>query len=145
MGELRAACARARRADGAEFAFELRLFVRRLLLPTAPQLHAQWEATLAVYELTPPAGTHLILSAPGRYSTSRAPADAACRPPHAPHTAEADLYGLRALRRHLQRGLAARPPSELPVRVEYACSSLGQLDDILQPLLNVRPPGSVSK
>ena len=29
--------------------------------------------------------------------------------------------------------------AQRPTAVEYACSSLGQLDDILQPLLGVRP------
>ena len=35
-------------------------------------LEAQWRATLSRYELTPPPGTHLILSVPGRYSLTRA-------------------------------------------------------------------------
>ena len=121
--------------------------MERLVGRAAPELFRQWEALLSRYDLTPPAGaprvgrqrtalpsppaslfweltavgTHLIFSAPGRYSGP-----------------EAERYGLRALQRHL-KVLSDRPVAQRPTAVEYACSSLGQLDDILQPLLGVRP------
>ncbi|EOD40224.1 hypothetical protein EMIHUDRAFT_251268, partial [Emiliania huxleyi CCMP1516] len=111
----------ARRADSAGFGADLLFFVERLVGRAAPELFRQWEALLSRYDLTPPAGTHLIFSAPGRYSGP-----------------EAERYGLRALQRHL-KVLSDRPVAQRPTAVEYACSSLGQLDDILQPLLGVRP------
>ena len=130
----------ARREDSLEFSSDLRLFVRRLLEASAPAIHEQWEALLSKYDLTPPVGTQLILTAPGRYSTTKR---ATGRPPQLCPVAEADLYGLRALRRHLKRALVdtRRPPESRPQKIEYACSSIGQLDDILQPLLNILPDG----
>ena len=150
----------ARRTATADFGSDLRRFVRALLERVSPALWKQWDDTLANYELCPPLGTHLILSVPGRYSTTRAvtqtelfsdrdrtelcyalpplgTAGAAGTTPTVVY--EAELYGQLALRRHLRAALHARPPSERPNVVEYACSSLGVLEDIMQPLLGCYP------
>ncbi|KOO21985.1 hypothetical protein Ctob_000443 [Chrysochromulina tobinii] len=166
----------ARRTATADFGADLRRFVRALLERVSPALWKLWEDTLANYELCPPLGTHLILSVPGRYSTSRAepqtglisdrarisselvgsrqssdrartelcyalpPLGTAGAPGTTPTVVcEAELYGQLALRRHLRAALHARPPSERPNVVEYACSSLGVLEDIMQPLLGCYP------
>ena len=134
---------RARRADSADFGADLRRFLRALLASAAPPLWEAWQATLDKYELTPPAGTHLILSVPGRFSTSEpvSEAELGYAPPAGSTICEADLYGLNALRRHLEP-LEARRASERPSRVEFGCSSMGQLEDIIRPLFGCHPAGT---
>ena len=163
----------ARGLASADFGCDLRRFLRALLQSAAPPLWAIWDGVLRRYDLIPPAGTHLILSVPGRHSVTRSvrydaadasglggglgggsgggsggfgggtadadvAAPAAPPPPPPDSVCEADLYGLRALRRHL-RPLSERPAAMRPSVVEFACSSLGQLEDIMQPLLGSHP------
>ena len=141
MSELHQALLDARREGSYEFRSDLSRFVRRLLHPTAPQLYEQWQELLDQYELTPPAGTHLIISAPGRYPMRCGTAPLADRWTGAPTSlSAADQFGLRALKRHLKAALTNRPKHEAPSRVEYGCSSLGQLEDIMCSLLGRLPP-----
>ena len=58
----------ARREGSQDFKDSLYRFVRALLFePMANHLYDLWEGILDRYEITPPAGTHLIISVPGRY------------------------------------------------------------------------------
>ena len=68
IGDWRAELLEARRASSIGFAADLLRFVFALLGSSAPELWEQWQETLGRYELTPPVGTHLIFSVPGRYS-----------------------------------------------------------------------------
>ena len=54
--------------------------------------------------------------------------------------AEAEHYGLHALRRHLRDALKGREDANKPTIVEYASSSMGQLKDIMWPFLGTMPP-----
>ena len=112
--ELRAALLQRRRSDAAEFAADLGRFVRALLEASAPKLWTLWRETLSRFELTPPPGTHLILSVPGRYSHQRyasleergfeAGWAGDCRPsPAGKPPRVSELYGHLALSRHLSR------------------------------------------
>ena len=100
VSEWRAELMGARRRDSAEFGSDLRLFVRRLLQPAAPELYELWADLLDQYELVPPPGTHLILTAPGRYSLTKETERAGVK--------NAELYGQAALRRHLRADLHGR-------------------------------------
>ena len=112
------------------------LTVHYLLLATYYLLLAPTQ--LRRYDFSPPAGTHLILSVPGRYSLEKVVDDAArgfVRPDGERPVVEAELYGQLALKRHLEAALKGRGEAERPTRVEFALSSMGQLKDILEPLL----------
>ncbi|KAL1511549.1 hypothetical protein AB1Y20_006343 [Prymnesium parvum] len=116
------------RGGGEGFGADLRRFVRALLA-SAPPIEASWAEALATYELTPPEGTHLIISVPGRYNLLASDG-----------MAEAELYGQMALKRHLREAMAGREARHRPSRVEYALSSMGRLEDIMESLLG-RLPG----
>ena len=60
-----------------------------------------------MYDLSPPAGTHLILSSPGRYSMDEV-SKSGHHPPGTPLVKEAQLWGLLAIKRHLAAGLGGR-------------------------------------
>ena len=115
---------------------------------------AQWEPLLLRFSLRPPPGTHLILSVPGRYPLETQEAQLCGSNPYPnpnpspnpnpnpnPNPSQAELYGYPALRRHLQ-ALSSRPLVDRPRLIEYALSSMGQLEDCLEALLGVRPPGA---
>ena len=130
--ELCEALLTARREGSQDFKDSLYRFVRALLFePMADHLYDLWEGILDRYEITPPAGTHLIISVPGRYLLSREKGKV---------LAEAEHYGLHALRRHLRDALKGREDVNKPTIVEYASSSMGQLKDIMWPFLGLRPP-----
>ena len=99
------------RSAGAPTAFgaDLEHYVSSLLAP-CPEQAAAWAARLREYELAPPAGTHLIMSIPGKFERE-----------------DARRYGFLALQRHLTAALAGRPAAQRPARIEYACSSIGML------------------
>lgn len=117
-------------ADG-EFGADLLRFVRSLLAEASAELHGVWRDTLNKYCLVPPAGTHLIISVPGRWSFDKDVSADACgqrRRGGLPSISEAELYGQIALKRHLREALHGRASKDRPSRVEYAISSLGSLE-----------------
>ena len=77
-----------------------------LTLTLTPAAWGAWRGRLARYDLTPPPGTHIISSVPGRHTSDR--------------------YGYRALERYLRAEI--EPRGHVVARVEYASSSIGKLD-----------------
>ena len=89
---------------------------RQALLRPSEELTFAWRTIFAKYDLTPPAGMHIISSVPGAYRT--------------------EDHGADALRRWLKHTLRQRAPDRRPARVEYCFSSMGRLENKLvwQPL-----------
>ena len=88
-----------------DFEVDLLDFVEQLLRPS-PAAWTAWRARMGRYDLTPPPGTHIVASVPGRHTNDR--------------------YGYRALERHLRAEI--EPRGCVVARVEYASSSIGKLD-----------------
>jgi hypothetical protein len=97
---------------GARFTEDLLRFLRHLLSPTIehePALFASWVHVLGLHDMTPPRGTRLIMSVPGRW-----------------RAASRHGYGHLALRRALNELLPASTRGQVS-DVEYAVSSMGAL------------------
>ena len=94
------------------FATDLLDFVVAMLRPS-PELTAAWTATLSRYDLSPPAGVQLVASVPGRYPSN---------------SASDKRYGAQAVKLGLRAQLAGRHPSQRHALVEFAFSSVGQID-----------------
>lgn len=105
-------------------------FLIHLFGPTReerPDLFLRWRASLSSFDLTPPAGVHLILSVPGRFSEG-----------------EHSGWGQWALAHKLRQGVAESMEHPPVAAIEYALSSCGRVEDFRQEMWRTLRTGAAA-
>lgn len=90
-------------------------------------MYLSWRALLSAFDLTPPAGVHLIMSVPGRHREGE-------------HTG----WGQWALAHKLQQGVAESASHPKVAAIEFALSSCGRVEDFRQELWRTFRTGAES-